>query len=293
VSGSDYRFAYTYDATGRRLAEKFPDDTTVSQTYDTDGRTKTLATSGGFVTTYAYDAESRLDTISNSHGRSVAYTYYPSAGVSGDDANRLKEIITSGGAVTTYDYWQHRLRRYKVDPTSGSDYVGFYVYNTDGTIQSIYDQWSPSWGSETGFRWRYYYDGAGHLTGETRQEMSGGSLVDTPLDQDYTYDAAGNRLSRTGSGTGYELMDDVSGHHDVQRHAPARALPDGGDDAPQPLVRRQRQHDAPLGQRWLGGVRLDVHLERRQPDDAGPRHCRRHEDPLHLRLAGAAFGTRG
>jgi RHS repeat-associated protein len=204
----DYDFEYTYDAYGRQTKERFPDGQDVRLEYNADGLVEDVKFNAStFTTSYTYDALARLDVVSNSLSQTADWAYYTSS-----DVNKgLPQTITySNGVVSTFEYDSvRRLLRYKADPVSGSDEGRYNIWDADGTLLGVYDHYAPNWATYTGYRWRYYHDDAGQLTGEDREFYSGGSYSSTAVSLDYTYDAAGNRESRTGSGTGYELFDDV------------------------------------------------------------------------------------
>jgi RHS repeat-associated protein len=204
----DYDFEYKYDAYGRRTEERFPDGQKVILEYNADGLVEDVKFNAStFTTSYTYDALGRLDVVSNSLSQTADWAYYTSS----DKNKGLPQTITySNGVVTTFDHDAlRRLLRYKVDPVSGSDEPRYLVYNEDSTIKAIYDDYNPSWVNYTGYRWRYFYDNAGQLTQEDHEYYLNNVFQTRDLRQTYTFDAAGNRDARTGSGTGHELMDDA------------------------------------------------------------------------------------
>jgi len=206
---NNYHFEYKYDASGRQLEERFPDGEKTIMAYDGSMRLQNLKfNASSFITTYTYDTYSRPSVTSNSLGQSVTYNYYTSAGKKG----MLEQLTYSSGLISTYDYDALlRLQKFKHDPTSGSNIEKYYTYNADSTIDSIYDGYSVTPGSFTGLRWNYDYDAAHQMTRESRQDMLSGAVDSTVFDQQYSFDEAGNRLTRTGSGTGYEEFDATAG----------------------------------------------------------------------------------
>jgi len=214
---NNYHFEYKYDASGRQLEERFPDGEKTVMAYDGSKRLQNLKfNTSSFITTYTYDTYSRPSVTSNSLGQSVTYNYYTSAGKKG----MVEQLTYSGGLISTYDYDALlRLQKFKHDPTSGSNIEKYYTYNADSTIDSIYDGYSVTPGSFTGLRWNYDYDGANQMTRESRQDMLSGAVDSTVFEQEYTFDEAGNRLTRTGSGTGYEEFDATigAGYNDLNQ----------------------------------------------------------------------------
>jgi len=77
--------------------------------------------------------------------------------------------------------------------------------------------------------WSYTYDAANQMTRERQRQYTSGSVVGTTFDQQYSFDEAGNRLTRTGSGTGYEAFDATggSGYNDLNQLVDYTI--DGGD----------------------------------------------------------------
>jgi len=224
---NNYHFEYKYDASGRQLEERFPDGEKTVMAYDGSKRLQNLKfNASSFITTYTYDTYSRPSVTSNSLGQSVTYNYYTSAGKKG----LLEQLTYSSGLISTYDYDALlRLEKFKHDPTSGNNIERSYLYNADSTIAEIRHAYSYNAGTHTGYVWDYSYDGANQMTRERAKDYNSGAYSSTPFDQSYTFDEAGNRLTRTGSGTGYEEFDATggSGYNDLNQLVDYTI--DGGD----------------------------------------------------------------
>jgi len=195
--------------------------------YDGSTRLQNLKfNASSFITTYTYDTYSRPSVTSNSLGQSVTYGYYTSAGKKG----MLEQLTYSSGLISTYDYDALlRLQKFKHDPTSGGNRERYYEYNPDSTVASIADAFAYNPFTYTGYMWSYTYDAANQMTRESQRQYTSGSVVGTTFDQQYSFDAAGNRLTRTGSGTGYEAFDATggSGYNDLNQLVDYTI--DGGD----------------------------------------------------------------
>jgi len=114
---------------------------------------------------------------------------------------------------------------------SSFDHGGALVarFPGDFTIESIADAYAYNPFTYTGYMWSYTYDAANQMTRERQRQYTSGSVVGTTFDQQYSFDAAGNRLTRTGSGTGYEAFDATggSGYNDLNQLVDYTI--DGGD----------------------------------------------------------------
>jgi RHS repeat-associated protein len=229
-----------YDAAGRLVQATDRDGRVTTFTYDLDGN-RTNITSGSDVTTYTYDAISRLTGASNSSasiqysydaasrliGRSISGTSQPTVSVNYtyDDAGRILSVTgpagptgysydpigrlasitdaAGGGFNLTYDSLGRvtgfsrpngvndaRTLSPGNDVLSQSSSVGTstYTYDTGGRLASR----TTSAGTN-----QYTYDSAGQLIGATHP-------AGTFANEAYTYDAAGNRISSSGTSLVYD-----------------------------------------------------------------------------------------
>ncbi len=170
--------AYAYDARDRLTRRDNPDGTFVAYTYDPAGNVLSGTTPSG-TTTRTYDALSRLASVTDPTGGTTTYTY--------DAVGNLATVTFPNGtrAVHTYD----RLNRL----------VGLENLRSDGTVISSYAYTLGPAGNRLqvveGSRRTvsYTYDDLYRLTGET---VTGAD----PTTLAYTYDAVGNRLTRSEGG---------------------------------------------------------------------------------------------
>jgi RHS repeat-associated protein len=151
---------YDYDAGGRVTGVTTKDDAGV-----------TLLATG-----YGYDLADRL-TSRTEGGVTTVYTYDAAGQLTGDGAttfgydatgNRTGAVVGAGNRVLSDGTWAYTY-----------DDEGQLVKKSQGALADT---------------WTYAYDHEGRLTGATRAATDGGSATATVA---YTYDALGNRASRT------------------------------------------------------------------------------------------------
>jgi RHS repeat-associated protein len=148
---------YTYDAAGR-LTQVQDGTGTYTFAYDGLGRLKTATTNYAFLTARNF---------------TVSYTY--------DKASNRVTMTDPEGTVTTYGY--DTLNRLT---SLGNSWAGTFNFGYDALSRRT------SLTRPNGVNTSYSYDGLSHLLSVAHQNGS------TTLDgASYTYDAAGNRLSKT------------------------------------------------------------------------------------------------
>jgi RHS repeat-associated protein len=175
--------AYTYDSMNGLTDVKYPDGTYLHYVYDVSGRLTSVQTAYG-TTGYTYDLLNRLTSVTDLTGAVTAYTY---------DANGNRSSMKyANGIATNYTY------------DSCNRLIQETITDSTGTILESYTITLGAAGERTQIvelhrTVSYEYDSLYRLTKET---ISAGGLS---KDTDYTYDAMGNRLTKTSDGavTGY------------------------------------------------------------------------------------------
>ena len=167
---------YAYDALYRLTSKTYPDSTAVNYTYGALNRlTQVTDPTGDY--TFTYDNVSRLV------GTGTQYSFLSSAlnnAYAYDAASNRVSLAAPGGGTTSYTYdWLNRLTGI-TDSSSGQFGFG---YDALGRRTSLT--------RPNGVGTSYSYDSLSRLLSVLH---NGGAL---PGSASYTYDAAGNRLSKT------------------------------------------------------------------------------------------------
>ena len=182
VENGDVTYIFTYD-NKHRLIEKTDQrtgipDRSLAWTYDAVGNILTKTGYDGFITQYQYNAANRLTAMRNLDHLQISYFY--------DPAGRLVNRILSNNTKSYFRYYpDNRLKELINENSNGSELNRIaYNYDSAGNISSVTETRQGI--SETT---SYLYDDENRLTS-----------VDTPGtegDHTYTYDKAGNRLTRS------------------------------------------------------------------------------------------------
>jgi RHS repeat-associated protein len=162
-----------YDVLDRVTMVTFNDGSTTTYTYDAGDRLRRIVDSVGGTITREYDGLDRLLSETTPHG-TVTYEY--------DLDGRRRTMTVTGQLDVTYEYDDaHRL----TSITQGSSVVGFAYDNADRRLALTLPN---------GVVTTYGFDNANQLTEltYTRGQTTLGTLT-------YTYDAAGQRTSASGT----------------------------------------------------------------------------------------------
>ncbi len=218
----------SYDAMDRPTKETFGDGKTITYTYDADGNLTQQVDSASGTSTYTYDAKNRITQESLPGAHTNSYTYDNAdnltsvtdpngkATYSYDTLNRLTSLLQPGqSTAVTFSYNQddHRTAiNYpnKVAIAMSYDPAGHMLSTAaagpSGTIASLnysYTQGTTDrdiiqsrTDNKTGNVTAYSYDALERLT--EAKATNAGTQVD---DRRYTFDGAGNILTRTINGT--------------------------------------------------------------------------------------------
>jgi RHS repeat-associated protein len=171
--------SYAYDERDRLVSLTYPDGRKLVYEYDEKGnRTSLKAVLGSNTptTAYAYDAASRLSRVTDPQNRTYSFSYDP-------NGNRAS-MSYPNGAVTSYTY--SPLNRLTVLATqAGARLIQSYTFTLGPTgTRNRIDE--PDGTSRS-----YTYDELYRLK---RESVAGGAAS---YDERFTYDAVGNRLTRT------------------------------------------------------------------------------------------------
>lgn len=219
---------FHYDPYGHVASTSFPSTLGETYSYDVKGNLLTKTDRNGYTTNYTYDFLDRLIQKQYQDGSSVNYTY--------DQANRVTQIADATGTygfsydvmnrvtqastaysfipgktfTVQYGYDLNSNRTSMTDPQSavtsyvldGLNRVTTLTYPSRTSYTFTYDALSrrTQLGRPNGVNSNYQYDSLSRLLSVLHQTGSKGT---TTLDgATYTYDAAGNRISRTDKRTG-------------------------------------------------------------------------------------------
>lgn len=169
---------YVYDALYRLSSKTYPDSTSVEYAYDLAGRVLQVSDPTGTYG-FAYDNMGRLI------GTSTQYSYMPGLNFqnaySYDAASNRTSLTAPDGSVTTYGY--DTLNRLN---GLGNSWAGSFGFGYDALSRRT------SLTRPNGVNASYSYDSVSHLLSVLHQ--AGSTVLDGAS---YTYDSAGNRLSKT------------------------------------------------------------------------------------------------
>jgi RHS repeat-associated protein len=212
--------SYTYDARNHLIQKTYPDASRVQIAYTATGQRSIMTDTIG-TTTYGYDLRDRLTLVGMPGGNTLTYTY---------DAHGNRTSVAVASGTTTYTYDALNRPAAATGPNSmGTTYtydavgnrasvtypnstIASYTYNTLNRLTVLSNRKSTgetisaytytlglagnrlSVQEDTGRRVDYTFDALYRLTGEI--------ITGTAADNQniaYTYDPAGNRLTKTNS----------------------------------------------------------------------------------------------
>ena len=222
--GGGMRYDYTYDCMGRLTGKSVGGRALLSYTYDPNGNRTGLTDPTGKRTEYAYDYADRLMEVRDNEKRQARYTYNPDGTIS------TLEIGDCGGEgvlYTEYSYDRDKnltalrtlIRRGAPGGAYGRLTDNHYSYDMAGNC--IMKQ-TPA--GET----RYRYDSLYQLTE---------AVYPQGRREQFTYDRAGNRLTRTTQDIREEYSHDTAGRltkRSVYEMLKNPELPDAGQQVAEP-----------------------------------------------------------
>ena len=181
---------YDYDDADRLVRVTDPDNAVVRYGYDTDGRRTSLQSEAGTIG-YAYNAAGALLDVTHPGGGHTRYGY----DLAGNQTSAVLPNATR--EQRTYDDRDRVVRIRHLRPDDSV--IGDYAYTLSPTGQRVAVQ------EHGGRAVTYRYDPLTRLVGEEATEP-GASDIETS----YTYDAVGNRLTRTAGSTSTDYTYDAN-----------------------------------------------------------------------------------
>ncbi|HEX6290957.1 MAG TPA: hypothetical protein VFZ66_17360, partial [Herpetosiphonaceae bacterium] len=229
--------AWSYDSADRVSAIRYPSDETVSYTYDAAWRQTSVCSSLGpcYASHAHYSALDQPTTLTFGNGLPQSWQYssplerlaQTSVGAAGvferayeyDAVGNVTRIAdTSGQAPHVYRYsYDHRDRLTSVSGPTSAD-TDSYSYDALGNLLTKggqrYHYGATGTGTGAGPHqvrnkggWSYSYDANGNLTGRNGRSYTWNSdnlptrmVIPNIADETYTYDADGERLTRSAGG---------------------------------------------------------------------------------------------
>ncbi len=218
TDAANHNTGFTYDALGRVTAVTFPSTLSESYSYDAMNNLLTKTDRKGQTINYGYDALYRLTSKTFPNSSAVNYSYDPlsrltqvtaPSGIYSFTYDNLGRLLGTG---TQYSFLSSALNNsYSYDAasnrtslTDAAGYVSSYSYDSLNRLTGLANTNSGSFGfgydalgrrtsltRPNGVNTSYTYDSLSRLLGVLH---NGGAL---PGSASYTYDAAGNRLTKT------------------------------------------------------------------------------------------------
>jgi RHS repeat-associated protein len=225
TDASGHQTGFQYDQNGNVLQTTFPSGLVETYTYDANNNLSTKTDRNGHTVTYGYDFLNRLTSKQYPDSTSIAYTYdladritrivdpTGTYGFTYDNMGRLTQSSTNYAFLPSktfnvgYGYDAGSNRTSMTDPQNAST---SYVYDTLNRLSSLtypsrnsYSFGYDALGRRTSLTrpnsvaTSYQYDTVSNLLSVTHAKS--GATLDGAA---YTYDNAGNRLTRTDKRTG-------------------------------------------------------------------------------------------
>lgn len=171
---------YAYDIRGRLEQVTNPNGSIIAYTYDAAGNRSSIDILSGAVD-YTFDALNRLETVTDANAGVTTYTY--------DDVGNRASVTYPNGVMTTYTYDDLNRLVYMETANSGAQIINSYSYTLDNAGNRTQVQ------ENNGRIVDYTYDNLYRLIAEDILDSDNGNQAIS-----YTYDAVGNRLTKTVDG---------------------------------------------------------------------------------------------
>ncbi len=171
---------FTYDSRDRLLTRTDPGGSSIAYTWNAVGNVASVTAPGG-ATTNAYDALCRLQSVTGPEGTVTTYAY--------DNVGNRRRVTYPNGTVAEYSYDALNRLTNLVNRTGGGSVISSYAY----TLGPVGNRIAVT--EYAGRTVRYAYDATHKLIEEGITAATGGLSRVT-----YTYDAVGNRLTKSVDG---------------------------------------------------------------------------------------------
>ncbi|WP_423230880.1 polymorphic toxin-type HINT domain-containing protein [Acetivibrio saccincola] len=171
---------YEYDLMDRLIKQINPDGTQITYTYDKAGNCTSVTVPSG-TTYYTYDELNRLKSVTDPDGNTTTYTY---------DAIGNRKSVTYPNKTTTeyeYDYLSRLISL--LNRNEAGEIISSYKYTLGPAGNRIRTE------ENNGRVIKYTYDDTYKLIKEEIENPDGDKTI-----IEYTYDAVGNRLSKSVNG---------------------------------------------------------------------------------------------
>lgn len=169
---------YAYDTRDRLTKHTYPDNKAINYTYDLNGRISTLSSLAGTIT-YGYSGSGRLAEVKDPAGNTTTYDY--------DNAGNRTGLAYPNGTSVSYTYDTNNRLTNLAHKNSLADVLASYAY----TLGAIGNRTKID--EANGISRQYQYDKLYRLTGEQVADPANTQTYQN----DFTYDAVGNRLNKT------------------------------------------------------------------------------------------------
>lgn len=187
---------YVYDKLNRKTSETFPGGASNTYTYDKAGNLTSIVDAGG-TTSYGYDDVDRVTSVTSptaTTGTDTTTIAYADATTSTPWTTVTKTLPGNGKIVHTYDLSQKLEEVFARNAAGATMMKRVYNYASGGTErEQVQSMEAYTTGGSPLTTTTYSYGSVGQLL---RAKTISGTAGGNVRDDVFTYDAAGNRLSR-------------------------------------------------------------------------------------------------
>jgi RHS repeat-associated protein len=172
---------FTYDKMGNVLSETRNGDIIKTYTYNKNNQVETIQNRNNDIITYGYDQEGRIDRVLFNNNEKASYSF--------NTNNTINTVSNNNGVTSSYTYTGNMEVETLVIKDAQNNYIHDYVYTYDNTGNLIHRQ--------DGIKTESYTYNPDSQISNVQYENG--------IQETYTYDMSGNRLSKITDGveTGY------------------------------------------------------------------------------------------